>query len=641
MKSKALKEQTTASRPMKALTVYPPNTPATLVPRMLPTKSQVKINIFALIQLFSKFKKTCKKRITPTELIEGGRGFEQTKECHLTEVILFFKTLKEHFEGIQKALTKEIKEMKEILEELEAEVDQNVMHRKHDEIERRNLLIANDNLIVDCLSKDMFYTATDFVLTVSRFFDMHEALNAAQKRIAKLEYENSNMENKIQNDDHDVMVNHFSKLEILNQFPLTLGIIGINSATAASGSKPKSNIKKDMTLQAKSDMRKVEVHPKKNKSSVKQKNRIDSSISYKRTIGNDHFGAIMGYGDYVIGDSVISRVCYVERLGHDLYSVGQLCDSNLEVAFRKHSCYVRDADGVELIKGSCGSNLYTISVEDMMKSSPMGLLSKASKTKSWLWHRRLNHLNFGTINDLARKDLVRGLPRLKFKKDHLCSTCKLRKSKKHTHLPKAKNTNLEVLNTLHMDLCGPMRVKIINGKKCILVIVDDYTRTHTLIWRNKTYLEEHSLDDLFNSLKIYEAEVKSSSSTSTTTQNLAFVSSSNTDSTNEPVNAAASVFTVSAKLYVSYLPNVDSLSNAVIYTFFASQSNSPKLDNEDLKQIDVDDLKEMDLKWKMIMLTIRARRFIHRHARILVQMALLPRVLICPRWSVTTATGRE
>ncbi|GKA71556.1 retrovirus-related pol polyprotein from transposon TNT 1-94 [Tanacetum coccineum] len=164
--------------------------------------------------------------------------------------------------------------------------------------------------------------------------------------------------------------------------------------------------------------------------------------------GNDHFGAIMGYGDYVIGDSVIS----------------------------KHSCYVRDTDGVELIKGSRGSNLYTISVEDMMKSSPICLLSKASKNKSWLWHRRLNHLNFGTINDLARKDLVRGLPRLKFEKDHLCSACQLGKSKKHTHTPKAENTNLEVLNTLHMDLCGPMRVQTINGKKYILVIVDDYSR---------------------------------------------------------------------------------------------------------------------------------------------------------------------
>ncbi|GJS75155.1 hypothetical protein Tco_0725036 [Tanacetum coccineum] len=103
--------------------------------------------------------------------------------------------------------------------------------------------------------------------------------------------------------------------------------------------------------------------------------------------GNDHFGAIMGYGDYVIGDSVISRVYYVEGLGHNLFFLGQFCNSDLEVAFRKHSCYVRDTDGVEIIKGSRGSNLYTISVEDIMKSSPISLLSKVSKNKSWLWHR--------------------------------------------------------------------------------------------------------------------------------------------------------------------------------------------------------------------------------------------------------------
>nr|GEX20906.1 integrase, catalytic region, zinc finger, CCHC-type, peptidase aspartic, catalytic [Tanacetum cinerariifolium] len=192
--------------------------------------------------------------------------------------------------------------------------------------------------------------------------------------------------------------------------------------------------------------------------------------------GNDHFGAIMGYGDYVIGKSVISRVYYVEGLSHNLFSVRKFCDSDLEVAFRKHACYVRDTDGVELIKGSRGSNLYTISVEDMMKSPLICLLCKASKNKSWLWHRNLNHLNFGTINDLARKDLVRGLPRLKFEKDHLCSACQLGKSKKHTHKPKTKNTNLEVLNTLHMDLCGSIRVQTINGKKYILVIVDDYSR---------------------------------------------------------------------------------------------------------------------------------------------------------------------
>nr|GEY19461.1 hypothetical protein [Tanacetum cinerariifolium] len=140
-------------------------------------------------------------------------------------------------------------------------------------------------------------------------------------------------------------------------------------------------------------------------------------------------------------------------------------------------------------------------------------------------------------------------------------------------------------------------------------------KTHTLIWRNKTDLEDKSLDDLFNSLKIYESEVKHSSSLGTKSPNLAFVSSSPADSTNDLVSAAVNVSAVGTKLSASTLPNVDSLSNAVIYSFFASQSSSPQLDNEDLKQIGKDDLKEMDLKWQMPMLTMRARKFLQKTGR--------------------------
>nr|GEY96140.1 ribonuclease H-like domain-containing protein [Tanacetum cinerariifolium] len=132
-------------------------------------------------------------------------------------------------------------------------------------------------------------------------------------------------------------------------------------------------------------------------------------------------------------------------------------------------------------------------------------------------------------------------------------------------------------------------------------------KTHTLIWRNKTDLEEQSLDDLFNSLKIYKGEVKSSYA-GTTTQNIAFVSSFNTNSTTEPVSAAANISAVCAKMHVSSLPNVNSLSNAMIYSFFASQSSSPLLDNKDLKQIDADDLEEIDLKWQMAMSPKDSRR---------------------------------
>ncbi|GJX02837.1 hypothetical protein Tco_0188753 [Tanacetum coccineum] len=238
MKAEALKTQATASRPIKALTVYPPNTPATLVPRVLPTKSQVKINIFALIQLFSDFEKTCNKRITPTGLTEGERGFEQTKACYLTEVIPFFKTLKEHFEGIQKALTKE---MKDIFEELEAEVDQNGVDRKHDEIERKNLLIANDNIIADCLSKEVFYVTTNSEINVSSFIEMHDAHTSLKARCLELEVELSNLRNKIQKDNHNELVKRFSNLEV-NHLNLQLKYQNIKESFGNNISPPARDV---------------------------------------------------------------------------------------------------------------------------------------------------------------------------------------------------------------------------------------------------------------------------------------------------------------------------------------------------------------------------------------------------------------
>ncbi|GKD90615.1 retrovirus-related pol polyprotein from transposon TNT 1-94, partial [Tanacetum coccineum] len=119
--------------------------------------------------------------------------------------------------------------------------------------------------------------------------------------------------------------------------------------------------------------------------------------------GNDQVAKIMGYGDSQIRNVTISRVYYVKGLGHNLFSVGQFCDPDLEVAFRKYTCFVRNLEGVDLLSGSLGTNPYSLSIGDMMASSPIYLLSKATKTKSWLWHRHLSHLNFGAINHLAKQ----------------------------------------------------------------------------------------------------------------------------------------------------------------------------------------------------------------------------------------------
>ncbi|GKE46367.1 retrovirus-related pol polyprotein from transposon TNT 1-94 [Tanacetum coccineum] len=174
--------------------------------------------------------------------------------------------------------------------------------------------------------------------------------------------------------------------------------------------------------------------------------------------GNDHVAKTLGYGDYQIGNVTISRVYYVEGLGYNLFSVGQFCDSNLEVAFRQHTCFIRNLEGVDLLNGSRGNNLYTLSLGDMMMSSPICLLSKASKT-----------------------------------------------NKKKPHKPKSEDTNQEKLYLLHMDLCGPIRVASVNGKKYILVIVDDYSR---FTWVRCLRSKDEAPDFIIKFLKMIQVWLK-------------------------------------------------------------------------------------------------------------------------------------
>nr|GEV10650.1 integrase, catalytic region, zinc finger, CCHC-type, peptidase aspartic, catalytic [Tanacetum cinerariifolium] len=294
-----------------------------------------------------------------------------------------------------------------------------------------------------------------------------------------------------------------------------LSSTGVKTSTSPSGSKPSGNTKNDRISRPPSsnEKNKVEVQSRQVKSSLNKRNLDSKNVCNKHvrhlvkgakalcSICNEclfdanHNTCLL---DHVNSMAVVQIIMwYLESgcskhmtedlsqlpnfvhkflgLGHNLFSVGQLCDSDLEVAFRKHTFFVRNLEGVDLLSGSRKTNLYTLSIGDMMVSSPICLLSKASKTKSYLWHRRLSHLNFGATNHLARHGLVRGLLKLKFEKDHLCSACALGKSKKQSHKPKSKDTNQEKLYLLHMDLCGPMRVSSVNRNKYILVIVDDYS----------------------------------------------------------------------------------------------------------------------------------------------------------------------
>ncbi|GJR84271.1 retrovirus-related pol polyprotein from transposon TNT 1-94 [Tanacetum coccineum] len=213
--------------------------------------------------------------------------------------------------------------------------------------------------------------------------------------------------------------------------------------------------------------------------------------------GNDQIAPILGYGDLVQGTITIKRVYYVEGLNHNLFSIGQFCDADLEVAFRKSTCYIRDLKGYDLLTGSRGTDLYSITLQDTSTPNPMCLMAKATSSQAWLWHRRLSHLNFDSINLLSKNDIVIGLPKLKFIKDHLCSSCELRKAKRKSFHTKTTPSSKRRLQLLHMDLCGPMRVESINGKKYVLVIVDDYSRyTWTHFLRSKDETPEVLIDFL-------------------------------------------------------------------------------------------------------------------------------------------------
>nr|GEY57803.1 hypothetical protein [Tanacetum cinerariifolium] len=199
--------------------------------------------------------------------------------------------------------------------------------------------------------------------------------------------------------------------------------------------------------------------------------------------GNDQISLILGYGDLVQGTVTIKRVYYVEGLNHNLFSIGQFCDADLEVAFWKSTCYIRDLKGNDLVTGSRGTSLYSITLQDTSSLNPICLMARATSSQAWLWHRRLSNLNFDTINLLSKNDIVIGLPKLKFVKDHLWSSYELGKAKRKSFQTKTTPSSKRRLQLLHMDLCGPIQVESINGKKYVLVIVDDYsryTRTHFL-----------------------------------------------------------------------------------------------------------------------------------------------------------------
>nr|GEY78420.1 Gag-Pol polyprotein [Tanacetum cinerariifolium] len=197
--------------------------------------------------------------------------------------------------------------------------------------------------------------------------------------------------------------------------------------------------------------------------------------------GNDQIAPILGYGDLVQGAVTIKWVYYVEGLNHNLFSVGQFCDADLEVAFQKSTCYIRDLKGNVLLTGSRGTDLYSITLQDTNSPNPICLMAKATSSQAWLWHRRLSHLNFDTINLLSKNDIVVGLPKLKFIKDHLYSSCT-------KFLNKTLHAYFASEGILHQTSVA--RTPEQNGDACIFVGYSTQSRAYRVFYKRTRVIVE-------------------------------------------------------------------------------------------------------------------------------------------------------
>nr|GEU78109.1 retrovirus-related Pol polyprotein from transposon TNT 1-94 [Tanacetum cinerariifolium] len=282
-------------------------------------------------------------------------------------------------------------------------------------------------------------------------------------------------------------------------------------------------------------------------------NFVDKFLDTVR-FGNDQFAPILGYGDLVQGNITINMVYYVEGLNHNLFSVGKFCDADLEVSFRKSTCFVRDLQGNNLLTGNRGSDLYTISLQESTSSIPLCLMAKASPTQACLWHRRLSHLNFDYINLLSKKDVVIGLPKLKYVKDQLCSSCELSKAKKTHSSQRLDGENLDKIKE--------------KGDLCILVGYSNQSKGYR-VYNKRTRMIVESIHIPFDEIK----EVSKTSVANDTSGLVPQRQKASDYDNSDPVRQLQNVSS-SADAHVPSQQELDLLCGPLYDEFFNAGSNS-------------------------------------------------------------------
>ncbi|GJY33567.1 retrovirus-related pol polyprotein from transposon TNT 1-94 [Tanacetum coccineum] len=410
-------------------------------------------------------------------LTEGEWRFEHTKAVFPKEIIPFVKTLKDIFNVFDKDLLNEITEVQIVFNQMEAAVQ----HIKNDLRKLKGKDIVDN---ATTMAQGMY--KHDLIILAPRVKNNREAHEYYLKHTMK------------QADILREVVEQAKSRNLLDSasystcmyVKLIQELLGYIRDTCPDIHKPSEKL--------------VAVTPINKKKTVRFTDNVTSSSNIPKETNRPLLIIATSKVplrvpiplEVVAPNQIVTRV-YTKRpkvpksIQHSKPKVAKSMTANriepdLEVAFQKHTCFVRNLEDVDLLSGSRGTNLYSLSIGDMMASSAICLLSKATKTKSWLWHRRLSHLNFGAINHLDKHGL------------------------KQSHKPKSEDTNQEKLYLLHMDLCGTMRVASVNGKKYILVIVDNYSR---FTWVKFLASKDEASDLIIKFLKMIQVRLNAALTT--------------------------------------------------------------------------------------------------------------------------------